>query len=160
KLRPSDADNLDASWQGTAQLRIWGQHGPGQPAEVILYLAYETARPTKEAMARGGWLRGCTITQSQVGAGKHFLIRRWAAERGLEPDRLHDNWRDGKTNTTTGGVFLCDFDRDGWLDLLVTDTNGYFLYRNLGGGKFRNVTEEYGLPAVPADTNNRSLVAA
>ena len=160
KLRPSDADNLDASWHGTAQLRLWGQHGPGQPGEVILYLAYETARPTKEAMAGDGWLRSCTITQSQVGASQHFLMRESAAERGLELDRLHDNWRDGQTNTTTGGVFLCDFDRDGWLDLLVTDTNGYFLYRNLGDGKFRNVTEEYGLPAVPADTNNRSLIAA
>jgi len=160
KLRPTDRENRDAPWQGTGQLRLWGQTRRGQPAELILYLAYETARPTKEAMERGGWLRRCTITQSQVGTSQHFLMRESAAERGLEPDLLHDNWKGGKHNTTTGGVFVCDFDRDGWLDLLVTDTNGYFLYKNLGGGKFRNVTEEYGLPVIPPDSNNRSLVAA
>src|SRR5205807_3802498 len=60
----------------------------------------------------------------------------------------------------TGGVYLCDFDRDGWLDVLITDINGYFLYKGLPDGRFRNVTEEYGLPAIPPDSNNRSLVAA
>jgi hypothetical protein len=161
KLRPSDDKNIDAPWQGTGQLRIWGEREPGQPAEVIVYLAYKTVRPTKEAMAKGGWLLGCTITQSQVGASRHFLMRESAAERGLEPHRLQDNWKLDKpdTATATGGVFLCDFDRDGWLDMLITDTRGYFLYKGLPGGKFRNVTEEYGLPAIPPDSNNRALVA-
>jgi hypothetical protein len=160
KFRPTDSGNLDGTWQGTCQLRLWGRRAPGQPAEVILYLAYETARPTKEAMERGGWLRRCTVTQSQVGASRHFLMQESAAERGLAPDQLHDNWKGGKLVSNAGGVFACDFDHDGWIDLLVTDTHGYFLYKNVGGGRFRNVTEEYGLPAIPPDTDNRSLVAA
>jgi hypothetical protein len=161
KLRPTDEKNLAAPWRGTAQLRLWGERAPGQPAEAIVYLAYETVRPTKEAMEKGNWLLGCTITQSQVGSSRHFLMRESAAERGLEPDRLHDNWRGGPEHrTVTGGVFLCDFNRDGRLDILITDTRGYFLYENLGGGKFRNVTAEYGLPAISPDADSRSLVAA
>src|SRR5262249_18538187 len=46
----------------------------------------------------------------------------------------------------TGGVFVCDFDRDGLLDVLVTDLNRYALYRGLPGGRFVDVTAEMGLP--------------
>ena len=46
----------------------------------------------------------------------------------------------------TGGVYLCDFDRDGRLDMLVTDVNGIALYKGLPDGKFRDVTAEVGLP--------------
>jgi hypothetical protein len=160
KLRPTQESNLDAPWQGTGQLRMWGEFEPGKPAEIIAYLSYQTVRPTKEAMAKGGWLQSCAITQYQRGFSEHFLMRESAAERGLEPDRLHDNWKLGKQEPATGGVYLCDFDRDGYLDVLITDLRGYFLYKGLPGGKFRNVTEEYGLPRIPPDSNNRSLVAA
>ncbi|MER3416759.1 MAG: hypothetical protein C4297_11185 [Gemmataceae bacterium] len=56
-----------------------------------------------------------------------------------------------------GGVGLIDYDRDGLLDILVPG-GGYFdagpsirgyptrLFRNLGGFRFRDVTEEAGLP--------------
>jgi hypothetical protein len=160
KLRPTQETNLDAPWQGTAQLRLWGERDPGYPAEIIAYITYQTVRPTKEAMAKGGWLLSCAITQYQRGFSEHFLMRESAAERGLEPDRLQDNWKSKRQEPATGGVYLCDFDRDGWLDVLITDINGYFLYKGLPGGRFKNVTEEYGLPAIPPDSNNRSLVAA
>jgi hypothetical protein len=160
KLRPTREKDLDAPWQGTGQLRLWGEREPCKPAEVIVYLAYQTVRPTKEAMAKGGWLLSCSITQSQRGWSDHFLMRESAAERGMEPDRLQDNWKLKRQDAATGGVYLCDFDRDGWLDVLITDINGYFLYKGLPGGRFQNVTEEYGLPAIPPDSNNRSLTAA
>src|SRR5262249_30991646 len=148
KLRPTHEEDLDAPWEGTGQLRIWGEREEGQPAEVIVYLRYRTVRPTHEAMARGGWLLSCAITQSQVGWCRHFLMREVAAERGLEPKRLQDNWVDHKSNPATGGVFLCDYDRDGILDVLITDINGYFLYKGLPDGKFKNVTAEVGLPQI------------
>ncbi len=61
-----------------------------------------------------------------------------------------------------GGVGLIDYDGDGLLDIFVTG-GGYFdgeaknrieahpckLYRNLGGWKFRDVTEEAGLTNIP-----------
>jgi hypothetical protein len=159
KLRPTREDDLDAPWEGTGLLRMWGEREPGKPAEVIVYLRYQTARPTREAMAAGGWLRRCAITQSQVGWSQHFLMREVAAERGLEPRRLQDNWAVHKNTPVTGGVFLCDYDRDGILDVLVTDVNGYFLYKGLPGGKFKNVTAEVGLPEVLPESSSRALVA-
>ncbi len=160
KLRPTREEDLDAPWEGTGQLRIWGEKQAGQPAEAVVYLQYRTVRPTREALEAGRWLLHCKVTQSQIGWSRHFLMREVAAERGLEPGRLYDNWTHDTNNPTTGGVFLCDFNRDGYLDVLVTDVNGYFLYRGLPGGKFQNVTSEMGLPQVFGEANSRSLVAA
>jgi hypothetical protein len=160
KLRPTREDNLDSPWEGTGQLRLWGERQAGQPGEVVVYLRYQTVRPTREAMANGRWLLRCAITQSQVGWSRHFLMREVAAERGLEPHRLQDNWVVHQNTPATGGVFLCDYDRDGFLDLLVTDVNGYFLYKGLPGGRFRNVTAEVSLPEIIPEASSRALVAA
>src|SRR5947209_26293 len=40
------------------------------------------------------------------------------------------------------GVATGDFDNDGRIDVLITGFGGNALYRNLGGGVFRNVTAE------------------
>jgi hypothetical protein len=161
KLRPTQESNLDGPWEGTGQLRITGEKAPGQPAEVVVYLRYRTVRPTKEAMAKGGWMLACAITQSQVGAAQHFLLPEVdAAARGLEPKRLHDNWDLKKHDPITGGVYLCDFDRDGILDVLITDTTGYYLYKGLPGGRFKNVTAEMGLPEIISEATPRTRAAA
>ena len=43
------------------------------------------------------------------------------------------------------GCTVGDYDNDGWLDLFVATYGPTLLYRNLGGGKFREVAEESGL---------------
>ncbi len=160
KLRPTQEKNLDAPWEGTGQLRLWGEKEPGQPAEIIVYLRYRIARPTKEAMAKPGWLQSCALTQTQVGWSKRPLMREVAVQRGLQPQRLHDNWRADRTVAVSGGVFLCDYNRDGILDMLITDEKGYFLYQGLPGGRFRDVTTQLGLPQSVFESSPRDQLAA
>jgi hypothetical protein len=159
KLAPQKRGVLDGLWQGTCQLRIWGEREAGKPAEVVAYLSYAVRQPTVKNLDKGGWLVSCAITQSQVGTSDRFLMRESAVERGLDPAPLHDNWKVGTTEGASGGVYLCDYDRDGILDMLVTDRNGCFLYKGLPGGRFRDVTEEVGLPRI-VERTPRGLVAA
>jgi hypothetical protein len=148
KLSPVRRSDLDGPWQGTCQLRLWGEKVPGQPAEVIVYLSYEIPRPTTSRLQAGGWLSSCSIQQSHVGQARSFLMREVAAERGLDVAPLFDNWikETHPPRDVSGGVFLCDFDRDGILDMLITDINGYWLYKGLPGGKFQDVTVKMDLP--------------
>src|SRR5438093_723448 len=48
-------------------------------------------------------------------------------------------------------VSVCDFDRDGWYDLYVTNSGEESLnclYRNLGDGRFKDVANEMGIANV------------
>jgi hypothetical protein len=163
-LLPRSRADTDGPWEGLAQLRLYGESRPGQPCEVVVILRYEVVRPTREALARPGWLRAAGIQQGLVARADHYLMAEVARQRGLEPQRYHDNWledpkSDASRMISTGGVFVCDFDRDGILDLLVTDVNRYALYRGRPDGRFVDVTAEMGLPRIPENANPLSGVA-
>src|SRR5262249_17245392 len=77
---------------------------------------------------------------------------------GYEGDRLFRNRGDGPFEDTTeksviagfrggygNGVAVGDFDNDGRPDLFVTRWRSYALYRNLGSGRFEDVTDQAGL---------------
>jgi hypothetical protein len=87
-------------------------------------------------------------------------MREVSAQRGLDVRDFHDNWPTHGKRTTTGGVYLCDYDRDGILDLLITDVNRHALYKGLPGGKFRDVTTDVGLPLALSDHPGTSVMAA
>ncbi len=150
-LAPTVRGKLDSIWQGTCQLRMWGEAAAGRPAEVVLYLQYRLPCPTEETLKKKGWLRSCTILQSQEAKASRLLLREVTAERGINPKRFHDNWTDctekQPLTPITGGVYLCDYDRDGILDVLLTDITGFALYKGKAGGKFEDVTARVGLPA-------------
>ena len=101
-------------------------------------------------MKSDAWLRSCAITQRQVAEAPNFLMREVAAERGISVKRFHDNWEDPKnTQIVSGGINLCDFNRDGCLDLLITDIDANVLYQ---GPARRHVHRRHGPgppPAIP-----------
>ena len=158
-LTPSDLSDFERPWDGTAQLRLWGETAPGKPREVVAYLKLRVRRPS-ETLSRGAWLSACDITQDQVASSERYLMREVAAERGLDAEKLDDQWKNALLPRSWIGAFLCDFDRDGLLDVLIVDGSGYYLYRGLPGGKFRDVTKEVGLPRRPTDDTPRGSVAA
>jgi HEAT repeat protein len=145
-LSPERRGDLAGPWEGTAQLRLAGEQSPGAPAEVVVTLRFETVEPTEEALAGTGWLRSGGVGQTLTARAPHYLFADVTRERGLDPDWLHDNWNALRLEPNPGGVYVCDFDRDGYLDVLVTDVNGCTLYRGRPDGRFEDVTTAYGLP--------------
>jgi hypothetical protein len=151
-LGPKKGREMDGPWQGLAFLRLYGEAQPGRPREAVLTLRYEVVHPTEEALAGKGWLRAAGIRQSMVGQAKHFLLPDMTREHGLDPSLLHDNWDPTQTRgfkSGTGSVYVCDYNRDGYLDLVITDLNCFALYKGGPDGKFVDVTAEVGLPQAP-----------
>ena len=144
---PTVRYDLNSVWQGTCQLRMWGDAAPGKPAEVVLYLRCELDRPTKDAMGQGGWLRRCAITQSQLGTAPYRLLPNVAQQRGIDVAHFWDNWEhpSDMPAMVSGGVFVNDYNRNGILDLLVTDVNGLVFYEGQPDGSLKDVTREVGL---------------
>jgi hypothetical protein len=146
-LAPVDGKDLDGVWQGTCQLRMFGDMGPGRLGEVVLSLRYRLPRPTEERLGSDGWLRSIAITQRQVAESPRLLMREVAAERGINVKRFHDNWANPeRTRIVAGGMNLCDFNRDGCLDLLITDLSANVLYQGRPDGTFADVTQQVHLP--------------
>jgi hypothetical protein len=159
-LSPVDRAKPDGLWHGTGLLRMWGEAAPGQPAEVVLNIQYHIDRPSEERLAQPGWLHACAIMQSQEGRASRFLLRDATKERGIDPKEYHDNWVEKTTKTATGGVFLCDYNRDGIMDMLVTDLNRNTLYKGKPDGTFEDVTLAAGLPMMSTSTTSLKFVAA
>ena len=149
-LAPTNPHVLDSLWEGTCQLRMWGEVGPGRPGEAVLYLTYRLPRPTEAILKGDGWLRFCSVTQRQFAEAPHILMREVASQRGINTEKFHDNWKKGANlETVTGGAYLCDYNRDGRLDLLLVDLDGNVLYEGQAGGNLVDVTKKMGIPQSP-----------
>jgi hypothetical protein len=145
-LTPLRRGQLDGDWEGMAQLRLHGESSPGAPAEVVVVLRYQMSRPTEERLSKPGWLQSAGIRQVLIAKAPRYLFAEVARQRGLDSSKLHDNWTSPRFVPAGGGIFVCDFNRDGILDVLITDVNGCALYQGRGDGSFEDVTTRVGLP--------------
>jgi hypothetical protein len=146
-LVPDARDKLDGPWQGVGVARLWGETAPGKPGEVVLQFHFRIPRP--EQASQPAWLRQARVLQSQTSiAQKHFL-RDVTRARGINPDIFHDNWKQERKISGGGGIYACDFNRDGLVDLLILDVGSIHLYQGQKGGTFKDVTAEMGLPGLP-----------
>jgi HEAT repeat protein len=148
-LSPRKRGSFDGLWEGTAQLRLYGEQTPGAPAEIVVQLRCVLPRPSAETLARPGWLNVADVLGVATAKAPRYLFAEVAAERGLNTAKLFDNWKSERFLAIPGGVYVCDFNRDGILDALVTDVNGCTLYQGLPGGRFEDVTARRGLPTHP-----------
>jgi hypothetical protein len=88
----------------------------------------------------------------------------WRVQSGLDQPSLALYRNDGTghfTDVTAGsgldvvlygmGVAVGDYDNDGWVDVFITAVADNRLFRNLGGGRFQEVTREAGIRTAPTD---------
>jgi hypothetical protein len=153
RLKPDRPGVVEsAGWSGRCLLRLAGTSRTGGPLEAQAFLEFRIDRPSREVFQRGRWLRSVTVGDTLTARASRSLMRDATAGSGLDTTRLHDNWKAAAPedrSPATGGVFLCDYDRDGMVDVLVTDDDGHFLYRGRPGGRFEDVTKSMGLRHMP-----------
>jgi len=147
-LSPTERKDLDQPWTALCVMRMWNASSEQiRPVEVSIRFQVRTVRPTKERLKNPEWLLDCTIQQIATVKSPRFLFREMTAHYGIDTGSLRDNWKSDLKAQNTGGIYACDFNRDGCTDLLVTDANGAgnsFLKGRPEGG-FQDVTDEVGL---------------
>ncbi len=152
-LAPRVRDQLAGDWNGRCRMRLSGSQDK-RPREVFVTFNFTINEPQPESFNAEGWWTGCEVTRVDAADASEVLMREVAAERGLLLSTLHDNWTDatGSRVVSTGGVYLCDFNRDGFTDLLVTEPyspRSTMLYRGLPEGRFEDATYDMRLPVLP-----------
>lgn len=150
EFAPLERSKLDGAWRGTCKFRIAGVAVAGGPLEVFFELEFRLARvaDVDEIAKDKEWIESMKVLEAYEVAAPRSLLVDVAKERGLDPTRLWDNWKQPpeEASVVTGGVFAADVDNDGLTDLLVTDLNGLFLYRRQPAGGFEEITHQAGLP--------------
>ena len=151
-LTTKDAAKPDGAWEGVTQLRLVGHAAGGGLAEVTAVIEVEVTAATETALGGPGWLRAAHVRRQAVARSPLPLFADVAVARGLDT-KLYDGWTAGDPGPAgpvpnAGGVYVCDFDRDGYLDVLVVDLLKVKLYRGGAGGTFADVTQAVGLPQV------------
>lgn len=138
-LSPPSRSSFDGEWRCSVVLRLWGTWSAEAPAETTIWMELRHPRPADSTFAQSGWIHAARITQVLETSSPRWLLREVAAERGIQVARLHDNWNNKGQQPSTGGAYLTDYDRDGYVDLLVTDLNGTQLYKGGPDGRFTPV---------------------
>jgi FG-GAP-like repeat len=133
--------------------------GGGEPLEITIRGEFQSdSLPDNPANAHG-WIRSWGVDELSVNHARNLLMEEIAApSAGIDTETLHDNWKCSRESflATPGGVYACDYNRDGITDLLVTDRGFPMLFAGRGDARFEDVTVQAGLPW----GKDRSSVAA
>jgi len=159
QMSPETYGKLDGAWAGTFKLILTGQRVDGGIGSRVVELRCRVSGITDELPDQHEWMLGCEMYVANDAATDKLLMRDMTAETGIDVSSLHDNWNleaGVPRPFLTGGLYACDYDKDGRVDILVTDKRGASLYHGDDDGKFSDVTAQVGLPK----TKSRGAVFA
>lgn len=127
---------------GCERRRMWTDSEDQGSASTALWTAEPLARPAEHA---GPLFRSVPASHS----GLDFVNNGPVQKRNAEGEIVY--FRSMSGADTAGGVAVGDVDGDGLPDVYLTRASGgNRLYRNLGGMRFQDITEEAGLTRGPA----------
>jgi enediyne biosynthesis protein E4 len=104
------------------------------------FLDYDKDGRLDVYLASGWRLEGSRV----VARGKNALYHQ---RRDGSFEDVTDRAGVGGEGEWASGVFVADYDNDGWPDILVTAFGRNVMYRNLGDGRFENVAARLGIEA-------------
>jgi hypothetical protein len=161
-LSPTDPEDMNGAWQGTWFLRMYGETVQGGPGEVVIRGQFRCDQLPKDFEQATRWISSWDVEQVVVARATHVLMEEASAKSGIDVARLHDNWNQSRSRfqVTPGGIFACDYNQDGLIDLLVTDSGTARLYAGRGSGQFEDVTLQAGLPIQTPEGSITSIACA
>lgn len=149
-LAPAQRTEYAGAWSGDARVRLAGKAVGGGLREILGEVELEFVRipEATEFKAATGWVSEFRFTELVEVTTPAPLMEDTTAGSGLNTAALTDNWtldNPADRQPVPGGIYLSDVDRDGWIDLLVTDRDKAIFHRGLPGGRFEDQTVQAGL---------------
>ena len=149
-LTPDERGRFERPWRSRWDVRVAGLLPGGRRAENRFNVEFAFDRLSKEMAQETEWITEFRVLDAKFAASPASLLEEITDETGIDLERLYDNWNQAKPpwNPVPGVARSLDYDRDGRVDLLLTEMYNVphlFLYRGNGDGTFDNVTNDVGL---------------
>ena len=159
KLEPVNRNNYDGFWKIKLKINVSGKSDFGYSEDNYIFLT-EIKKPEPVFVSSGDWIKSVTVLHYSTSSSKNFLMTENTSDFGIDISEFHDNWESpaNRTIPNTGGVYSFDYNKDGYIDLLIDDVThyrGFILYKGTKDGVFKNSTDEVNLPPLQSP----SLVA-
>lgn len=148
-IAPDIPGQSKGSWSGQGKFIISGPAKGQQISEHRLFVNWNCHSMNEKKLKGSQWLSGMTINRIDHSISGKPLFEEVAANRGIDTSLLYDNWGKDpdKMVANSGGVYLTDFNRDGWLDMCITDIAHpqKLIFYQGGPDGFVDVTDAVGL---------------
>ena len=159
KLEPVNRNNYDGFWKIKLKINVSGKSDFGYSEDNYIFLT-EIKKPEPVFVSNGNWIKSVNVLHYSTSSTKNFLMTDNTSDFGIDISEFHDNWESpaNRTIPNTGGVYSFDYNKDGYIDLLIDDVThyrGFILYKGTREGVFKNSTDEVKLPPLQSP----SLVA-
>ena len=159
KLEPVNRNNYDGFWKIKLKINVSGKSDFGYSEDNYIFLT-EIKKPEPVFVSNGNWIKSVNVLHYSTSSTKNFLMTDNTSDFGIDISEFHDNWESpaNRTIPNTGGVYSFDYNKDGYIDLLIDDVThyrGFILYKGTKEGVFKNSTDEVKLPPLQSP----SLVA-
>ena len=154
KLEPIERNNQAGFWKINLKITISGITNYGL-SEIHFILLATIKNPEPSFVSNGNWIKSIVVKHYSLSSSKNFLMVDEASNFGIDVSEFHDNWQSPSNRTipNTGGVYSFDYNKDGFIDLIIDDVThyrGFVLYRGTKKGIFENVTDKVNLPPLQA----------
>ncbi len=128
---------------------------PGGALRLGLLAALLACAPARAGDA--GSISGRPLAHRPFARGKTMFVELPAEDTGVMTDNTYDDprmkgdlYQEFETSSVGTGIAIGDYDGDGLPDIFVVSKTGRcWLYRNLGGYKFEDVTQKAGVGGTP-----------
>ena len=146
RISPLIRVEVDGRWTVLSEMWIRGL-SEDRRIEVTTLFRMEISPPAKELLSSSAWIHEFELLETTVSSSAKVMFDDVTATSGVAASELHDNWTSSHKINNPGGVYACDFNRDGQTDFLVTDVNPVAngLFQATGNGHFKDVTNLIGL---------------
>lgn len=150
KLAPPGPDSEQRRWMAKCQFRVWGQSLSNGPLEITVRIDLVTHDISETRLNEAGWLVSSHVHQVDIAHSDRLIFKDVTNQSGIDTAAMYDNWQSENNLINTGGMYACDFNRDGISDLFMTDfhEDGTQFLVGQADGTFDDQTDRVGLGQV------------
>lgn len=149
-IYPASSDNPNGAWKGTGKIFLSGKNSQDEFQEHRLYFSWTCKSVAEKVLEGQNWLSEFSVLKMEISKAPNKIFQDVTRERGVDISMFHNNWdlEPDRMIANSGGVYFADINRDGLMDMAVTDVkhpSQILVYTGQQDGTLKDSTKQLGI---------------